>query len=249
MKKRYKAIGLMSGSSLDGVDIAFCHFELGQDAQQNLMIEDWSLQVAETIPFPEKWHNRLLNLPTQNALTFAKTHTYLGHFLGEIINEFIHTHKVYPDLIASHGHTIFHEPNNRMTIQIGDGAAIAATTGYTTITNFRNQDIAIDGEGAPVAPIVDQYLFNGHDFYLNIGGIANISCVLPNRVVAFDISPANQLLNVLANRLGYEYDEDGKIAASGTIDETLLKFFNHASFFGQSYPCLLYTSPSPRDRG
>ena len=242
MKKRYKAIGLMSGSSLDGVDIAFCHFELGQDAQQNLIIEDWSLQVAETIPFPEKWHNRLLNLPTQNALTFAKTHTYLGHFLGEIVNDFIQTHKVYPDLIASHGHTIFHEPNNRMTIQIGDGAAIAATTGYTTITNFRNQDIAIDGEGTPVAPIVDQYVFKGHDFYLNIGGIANISCVLPNRVVAFDISPANQLLNVLANRLGYEYDEDGKIAASGTIDETLLKFFNHASFYGQSYPKSLANS-------
>ena len=236
MKRRYKAIGLMSGSSLDGVDIAFCHFELGQDAQQNLIIEDWSIQVAETIPFPEKWHNRLLNLPTQNALTFAKTHTYLGHFLGEVVNNFINTHKVYPDLIASHGHTIFHDPNARMTIQIGDGAAIAATTGYTTITNFRNQDIAINGEGTPVAPIVDKYLFKGHDFYLNIGGIANISCVLPEKVVAFDISPANQLLNVLANRLGHEYDEGGKIAASGTIEEDLFKAFNAASFYGQAYP-------------
>ncbi len=236
MKRRYKAIGLMSGSSLDGVDIAFCTFELGQDAQQNLIIEDWSLQVAETIPFPEKWHNRLLNLPTQNALTFAKTHTYLGHFLGEIVNDFMATHKVYPDLIASHGHTIFHEPDARMTIQIGDGAAIAAATGYTTITNFRNQDIAINGEGAPVAPIVDKYLFKGHDFYLNIGGIANISCVLAEKVVAFDISPANQLLNVLANRLGHEYDEGGNIAASGTVDEALFNTFNAAPFYEQAYP-------------
>ena len=226
----------MSGSSLDGVDIAYCHFEIDQDATGQLVVDDWSLQVAETIPFPEKWHNRLLNLPAQNALTFAKTHTYLGHFLGEIVNDFIATHKVDPDFIASHGHTIFHEPNARMTIQIGDGAAIAATTRRTVITNFRNQDIAINGEGAPVAPIVDQYLLKGHDFYLNIGGIANISAVLPNKVVAFDICPANQILNVLANQVGQEYDEDGQIAASGTINDALFTTLNTGSFYQQAYP-------------
>lgn len=225
----------MSGSSLDGVDIAFCHFEVEKSDQQ-LIVHDWSLQVAETIAFPERWYNRLYNLPSQNALTFAKTHTYFGHFLGECVVAFIKNYQVEPDLIASHGHTIFHEPKNRMTIQIGDGAAMAATTGYTVINNFRNQDIAINGEGAPVAPIVDKHLFAGHDFYLNLGGIANISCVHANKVIAFDICPANQLLNTLANLLQLEYDEEGQIAATGTIDNTLLAALNQASFYQQSYP-------------
>lgn len=233
--KKYKVIGLMSGSSLDGVDIAFCEFQVARK-EGELVVQDWSLQVAETIAFPERWYNRLYNLPSQNGLLFAKTHTYFGHFLGACVVDFIKNHQVEPDLIASHGHTVFHEPQNRMTIQIGDGAAIAATTGYTVVNNFRNQDIAIDGEGAPVAPIADKYLFAGHDFYLNLGGIANISCLLPNKVVAFDICPVNQLLNVLANQLGLEYDEGGAIAAKGALDPSLLATFNQAPFYQQNYP-------------
>ena len=225
----------MSGSSLDGVDIAFCLFDI-EKKNQDIVVHDWSLQVAETIAFPERWYNRLYNLPTQSALTFAKTHTYFGHFLGECVLDFIKNHQVEPDFIASHGHTIFHEPQNRVTIQIGDGSAMAATTGYTVINNFRNQDIAIDGEGAPVAPIVDKYLLGGHDFYLNIGGIANISCRLPDKLVAFDICPANQLLNALANQIQLEYDEGGQVAAKGTTDDTLLSALNQATFYQQPYP-------------
>jgi len=225
----------MSGSSLDGVDIAFCHFEIEKTDQQ-LLVHDWSLQVAETIAFPERWHNRLFNLPDQNALTFAKTHTYFGHFLGECVLDFVKNHEVKPDFIASHGHTIFHEPQNRMTIQIGDGSAMAATTGYTVINNFRNQDIAINGEGAPVAPIVDKFLFAGHDFYLNLGGIANISCLLSDKVIAFDICPVNQLLNTLANQIQLEYDEEGRVAREGVINDELLTSLNQASFYQQRYP-------------
>jgi len=236
MKKRYKAIGLMSGSSLDGVDIAFCHFELGQDNQQNLIIEDWSLQIAETIPFPEKWHNRLLNLPTQNALTFAKTHTYLGHFLGEIVNDFIKTHKVYPDLIASHGHTIFHNPDKKFTAQIGDGGTLAAVTNIPTISNFRVQDIALNGEGAPVAPIVDKMLFSEYDFFLNLGGIANLSCKANEKYIAFDIGGCNQVLNALANEVDLEYDENGEIAATGKLNKELLKLLNDLPYFQRKYP-------------
>ena len=233
--KNYKVIGLMSGSSLDGVDIAYCHFQV-ERKEGGIIVHDWSLQVAETIAFPERWYNRLYNLPTQNALIFAKTHTYFGHFLGECVLDFVKNHQVQPDLIASLGHTVFHEPHNRMTIQIGDGAAIAATTGYTVVTNFRNQDVAINGEGAPVAPIADKYLFAGHDFYLNLGGIANISCLLPNKVVAFDICSVNQLLNILANQLGLEYDEGGQVAAKGEIDTDLLTAFNKGAFYQQLYP-------------
>ena len=140
------------------------------------------------------------------------------------------------DFIASHGHTIFHDPTGRMTIQIGDGAAMAAITGIPVISNFRNQDIAIDGQGAPVAPIVDKYLLNGYDFYLNLGGIANITCTLPEKTIAFDICPANQLLNALANLLHLDYDEGGQIAASGEVIPDLLKQFNQSDFYRIGYP-------------
>ena len=234
--KTYKAIGLMSGSSLDGVDIAYCTFEIVRDDAKVLSLKKWELLKGQTIAFSEKWVGRLSQLPTQDALTFAKTHTYLGHYLGEIVLDFIQRHRIEPDFIASHGHTIFHEPMARLTVQIGDGAALAATTGYPVVSNFRNQDIAIDGEGAPVAPIVDKYLFKGHDFYLNIGGIANITSILPDKIIAFDICPANQLLNALANQLGLEYDEEGKIASNGQIDQDLFADLNQADFYKKAYP-------------
>ena len=170
--KTYQVIGLMSGSSLDGLDIAFCELKI-TDSNSNI---DWTLIKAETIPYPEKWQNRLINLPKQDGFIFAQTHTYFGHFLGELVNQFISKHQIDPDFIASHGHTIFHHPDKRLTVQIGDGAALAATTGYPVINGFRTQDIAINGEGTPIAPAADRYLLKGFDFYLNIGGIANITC-------------------------------------------------------------------------
>ncbi len=236
LTKTYKAIGLMSGSSLDGIDIAYCTFDVTKSGVEGLVLQKWKLLEAETINFSEKWRERLLQLPVQNALTFAKTHTYLGHYFGEVVLDFIERYQIEPDFIASHGHTIFHDPIARLTVQIGDGAAIAAVTNYPVISNFRNQDIAIDGEGAPVAPIVDKYLLKGYDFYLNIGGIANVTSILPNKIIAFDICPANQLLNVLANQLGLEYDEGGKIAASGQIDQALLSKLNQAVFYKKPYP-------------
>lgn len=226
----------MSGSSLDGLDIAYCAFEVEQLETNELYVHDWEILAAETIAFSQTWCDRLSQLSDQNALVFAKTHTYFGHYLGDIVSDFILRHQLTPDFIASHGHTIFHDPMGRMTMQIGDGAALAAITGFPVISNFRNQDIAIDGEGAPVAPIVDKYLLPGHDFYLNLGGIANITCVLPQKTVAFDICPANQLLNALANKLNLEYDEGGQIAAAGQVLPDLLKRINKGDFYGKSYP-------------
>ncbi|MEM1119831.1 MAG: anhydro-N-acetylmuramic acid kinase [Bacteroidota bacterium] len=234
--KTYKVLGLMSGSSLDGLDLACCQFEVEKTDSHTLQVHDWSILTAETIGFSESWQARLSQLPTQNALNFAKTHTYLGHYWGDMVNDFLQRHQIEPDFIAAHGHTIFHDPIGRMTIQIGDGSAMAAVTGYPVITNFRHQDIAIDGQGAPIAPIVDKYLLAGHDFYLNLGGIANITTVLPNKIIAFDICPANQLLNALAHRLNLPYDEGGQIAASGAVNDTLLKTINRADFYRISYP-------------
>ncbi len=235
-KKTYKALGLMSGSSLDGLDISYCQFDVEKKENGQLHIHDWQILAAETIGFSESWQARLSQLPTQTALSFAKTHTYLGHYFGDMVNDFINRYQIDPDFIASHGHTIFHDPMGRMTIQIGDGSAMAAVTGFPVISNFRNQDIAIDGQGAPVAPIIDKYLLPGHDFYLNLGGIANITTVIPNKIIAFDICPANQLLNTLANRLNFEYDEGGQIAAAGKVLPDLLKEINRADFYRTSYP-------------
>jgi len=230
----YHAIGLMSGSSLDGLDIAFCRFDYSENPKQP--VADWELLISETVPFSETWVTRLSNLPEQQALVFAKTHTYFGHYLAELVNAFCAKHKVTPDFIASHGHTIYHYPDKFMTSQIGDGGALAALTGITVVSDFRTQDVALHGEGTPIAPAADRFLFEGYDFYLNIGGIANITAVHPNNTVAFDIAPANQILNRLANQVGQPYDHNGDIAAKGKINSELLEILNRNPYFQNNYP-------------
>jgi anhydro-N-acetylmuramic acid kinase len=228
--KTYKALGLMSGSSLDGLDLAFCEFSMDGDQV------DWKLLIGETLAFSEMWQARLAHLPVQNAQVYAKSHIYLGYYFGELCNIFLQKHKVRPDFIASHGHTIFHDPERRYSAQIGDGAAIAATTGIRTIDNFRTQDIALGGEGAPIAPIADRYLLKGYDFYLNLGGIVNISCQANGRFIAFDISGANQVLNRLVNELGLPYDAGGQVAASGQLLDDLFERSNGLEFLKATYP-------------
>jgi anhydro-N-acetylmuramic acid kinase len=228
--KTYKAIGLMSGSSMDGLDIACIDFEY-----ENGKIK-WNISQAETFPYSEMWQSRLINLPHQNAMAFSKTHTFYGHYLGQLVNEFISKHNIEPDFIASHGHTIFHSPEERLTVQIGDGAAIAVITGYPVVSDFRTQDIALGGEGAPVAPIADKYLLPGYDFYLNLGGIDNISCNINGRFVAFDIGSANQTLNAIAQGMDMEYDEDGRIAKTGELIEPLFRKANAHEYFKEAYP-------------
>lgn len=230
MKNNYKAIGLMSGSSLDGLDIAYCSFTLNEQTF------DWQLLKGETVAFSEQWQSRLKYLSQQNAEVYAKTHTYLGYYFGDLCNDFIKRNQLQPDLIASHGHTVFHNPEARYSAQIGDGAAIAATTGIRTIDNFRIQDIALNGEGAPIAPIADQYLLPGYDFYLNLGGIANVSCKTENSFVAFDISGANQVLNQLAQEVGMPYDNRGQLAASGKPVNDLFKKANGLNYLTKPYP-------------
>ncbi|MFK7906066.1 MAG: anhydro-N-acetylmuramic acid kinase [Chitinophagales bacterium] len=233
MTKIYRTIGIMSGSSLDGVDLAYCHFE-----EEN---GSWKFDIlqAETIPFPPKWEVRLSKLMEQNALTFIKTHIFFGHYLGDLINEFIERHKLQGkvDFIASHGHTTFHQPEKFITNQIGDGGAISAKTKLPVVCDFRTCDVALEGEGAPIVPIGDIHLFSQHRFCLNLGGIANISCkVNPHKIVAYDTSPANMVLNQLANVLKVDYDKDGHIARSGEIDPYLLEDLNAASYYSKPYP-------------
>jgi anhydro-N-acetylmuramic acid kinase len=232
--KRYRALGLMSGSSLDGLDLALCHLKVADGS-----VVHWELKQAGTLPFSEQWQNRLAALPASSAFELALAHADFGRYMGELVQAFFSENALRAkdiDLIASHGHTIFHEPASGFTTQIGDGAALAAVTGCTVISDFRSADVALGGQGAPIAPMADRVLFPGYDFYLNLGGIANITCDAGGRFVAFDVTGANQLMNALAREAGQPFDEDGALAASGETDPAFLKKLNNLPYFEQPYP-------------
>ena len=232
--ERYKAIGLMSGSSLDGLDIAYCEFSVKEGK--------WTLKILNTdvVVYPDEWVQEIKRLPVSTAKTLWQSHTTLGHYFADQVNAFIarHSLKGKVDLVASHGHTIFHFPENRMTTQIGDGSAIAAVTDLPVVCDFRSGDIADGGQGTPIVPIGDRYLFSDYRFCLNIGGIANISCKTNDNggIVAFDICAANQVLNSFAKRLGNEYDDGGKLAMQGKVDDALLQKLNELDYYQLAYP-------------
>ncbi len=230
--KTYKVIGLMSGTSMDGLDIAYCH--ISEEAGK------WSYQIvqAETVPYPVKWKLRLEQLVLQNAVTYIKTHAFLGHYYGTEVKAFIERHALEGklDFIASHGQTVFHQPENRFTSQIGDGAAIAAVTGYPVICDFRGVDVALNGQGTPITPIADQLFFSDYKYLLNLGGICNITCRIGSRYIAFDITAVNLILNRLAKMKGLEYDDSGNLARSGVLNHHLLDELNGSWYYEKEYP-------------
>jgi anhydro-N-acetylmuramic acid kinase len=221
----YKVIGLMSGSSLDGLDMV--HVQLSEVRGQ------WTYEIlhADCIPYNEQWTADLRNAATMNVSGFLRLHTGYGRYLGEAINKFITkyelSHQVH--FIVSHGHTVFHEPQHHTTCQIGDGATIAAVTNLPVISDLRAMDVALGGQGAPIVPIGDKLLFSGYDYLLNIGGIANIT--VQSHAVAFDICPANQVLNALAAREGKAMDEDGNMASVGKLLPGILDELNDAYYY------------------
>lgn len=220
----------MSGTSLDGVDIAHCFFKHDN--------KKWKFEIlhAETISYSDEWRNRLNDLHYSDALTFIKTHAELGKYYGLLINNFIEKHTIKPGLICSHGHTIFHQPGNGFTSQIGEGAQIAAATGIDTVCDFRSKDVALGGQGAPLVPIGDRLLFGEYDFCLNLGGFANISFEKNNQRIAFDICPVNMALNSLAAEAGLIYDDKGALAAAGIINNKILEKLNQLEFYSQPPP-------------
>lgn len=215
----------MSGSSMDGVDLAYCEFEHHSNK--------WSFKIecAETIPYPEVWIKRLLHLHEQPIHLYPRTDAYYGKYLGQLINNFIKKNNLQVDFISSHGHTIFHQPENGFTAQIGSGAAIYAETNLPVVSDFRTVDIALGGQGAPLVPMGDKELFSEYDACLNMGGFANISISKNEIVKAFDICPCNIILNHIANLMNLPFDDEGKIASSGNIHEGLLNDLNTIEFY------------------
>ncbi len=230
MKKTYQVIGLMSGTSLDGLDIAFCEFRLYNSK--------WSFDIleAETVKYTQVWLQILQDAPTLDGLSLALLNTSYGHWIGQTVNQFINKNKIHPRLIASHGHTIFHRPQDKMTLQIGSGAAIAAETGIITISDFRSLNIALGGQGAPLVPVGDELLFSDYGACINIGGFANISIPSPKGRSAFDICPANIVLNHLSNKIGLPFDPSGSFAANGVINEELLLSLDNLMYYKQPAP-------------
>lgn len=226
----YRVIGLMSGTSLDGLDIAFCEFS----KTNNLW--NYTIKLAETIPYTDQWKELLSRLESASALEFVTADIEYGHLLGRLTKDFMDRTKLVPDFISSHGHTIFHQPSKRITSQIGRGSAIAAETGLRVICDFRSLDVALSGQGAPLVPIGDALLFNTFDFCLNIGGFANISYQKNNLRVAYDICPANIVMNQLALTEGREYDRDGGMAERGIVSQPLLKQLNSLAFYQEESP-------------
>jgi len=219
----------MSGTSLDGLDVVACRFSIDQK---------WKFEIlkAVTIPYSHKWVNKLTNATTLNALDFVFLNNEFGKFIGKQVADFCTDLPEKPDLVSSHGHTIFHQPHNRLSVQIGNGAQIAAYSGFPTACDFRSLDVALKGQGAPLVPIGDELLFHNYDFCLNLGGIANISFRSEGERKAFDICPANMAFNYFTKELGYEYDLDGTLGRTGKIQEELLSLLNSLEFYQQKGP-------------
>lgn len=221
----------MSGSSLDGLDIAFVQFE--ETAGR------WSHEIlaAECLPYPAEWIEKLQDAVQLNARDYVLLDADYGHYIGQQVKQFIASRglEYQVALVASHGHTTFHMPP-RMTGQIGQGAAIAAETGLPVVTDLRAVDVALGGQGAPIVPMGERLLWKDIPFFLNIGGIANVSLQLPEQYLAFDVCPANRVLNLLAGEAGKAYDEGGKMAAGGQLQQDLLDQLNALPYFGQPYP-------------
>ena len=227
----YRVLGLMSGSSLDGLDIAFVEFEEKGGKWTFNLLE------SECIKYSPALEDRLLNASLLSAHEFVQLHSSYGHFIGESVNRFIHDKELgyKVSLISTHGHTVFHEPGILST-QIGDGSAVAALTGLPVVSDLRSMDVALGGQGAPIVPVGEKLLFTDHSLFLNIGGIANISYHTDKLHNAFDVCPANRVLNMLSMQVQQKFDENGVLASAGIVNDTLLRELNQLSFYHSSFP-------------
>jgi anhydro-N-acetylmuramic acid kinase len=231
--KIYEVVGLMSGTSLDGLDIACVRFSYDSCWQHEVMC-------CESIDYDEQWKDQLKKAMQLSGLELKKLDLAYGDWLGSAVNSFIEKYKISPELIVSHGHTIFHQPAIGLTMQIGDGYRIFKRTGIKTVFDLRSLDVALGGQGAPLVPIGDKLLFSQYDYCLNLGGFSNISFEYDGQRIAFDVGPVNTVLNHLASRLGFEYDKNGALAKAGKMLPELLERLNELPY---------YQSPPPKSLG
>ena len=230
-KQSYTVVGVMSGTSLDGIDLARLIFSIENGNCRFEILE------CETVAYPIAWLNKLkvaVDFSSKELTTLNLAYT---EYLGFVIKKFIEKHCIVGlDAVCSHGHTILHQPQNGFTFQIGNLPEIADIVGETVVCDFRVQDVAFGGQGAPLVPIGDRLLFFGYDFCLNLGGFSNVSFELKDKRIAFDISPVNTVLNYYANRLGMDYDDKGQLARTGLVTSSLLEALNDLGYYQKPFP-------------
>lgn len=228
--KTHKIIGLMSGTSLDGLDLAYCH--IWKDS------EHWKFDIKKTqsISYSEEMQAKLKDSIFLSADELLKFHNSYGSWLGEHSKTFIQDNGLEVDAIASHGHTTHHQPKNGLTFQIGSGQHLANASRKKVVCDFRTNDVALGGQGAPLVPIGDRLFFGNYDFCLNLGGISNVSFEKQNKRIAYDIGLANMILNHITRKNNLNYDAGGKLANSGKINAALLEKLNALEYYQLSFP-------------
>ncbi|MFH4963874.1 anhydro-N-acetylmuramic acid kinase [Gaetbulibacter sp. M235] len=229
-KTEYKIIGVMSGTSLDGIDLVYVTFKFN---------ETWSFQIIniDTIPYEDSWLEILKDLVLFSESKLEVIDEDYTRYLANKIQDFIVKYDIQDvDAICSHGHTALHQPEKKLTYQIGNLPLLASLLQKTVVCDFRVQDVKLGGQGAPLVPIGDALLFSEYEFCMNLGGFANISTIINNEVIAYDICPVNIVLNYYVKKLGYEYDDGGKIASTGTVNNELLEKLNDLYFYKMPYP-------------
>ncbi|WP_405565473.1 anhydro-N-acetylmuramic acid kinase [Polaribacter sp. Asnod6-C07] len=230
IKNEVFVIGVMSGTSLDGVDLVYVKFD--KNDYKNFVILN-----SETVSYPKEWKQRLQFAIDLSDKEIQELDNNYGKLLGGIINGFIQKFKLINiDFVASHGHTVLHQPEKGITLQIGNGKEIAEITKQKVVCDFRTQDVKLGGQGAPLVPIGDELLFSNYDYCINLGGFSNISFKKDGQRIAYDICPVNIVLNFYANKLGFEYDASGEIAKSGKINHQLLAKLNALEFYQKNPP-------------
>ena len=230
MNKIYKVLGMMSGTSLDGLDLAYCH--IWKEA------ENWHFELheCETIEYDADLYEKLKNAIHLSDQKHSELHLQYGDWLGQRAKTFLERHNAKIDFIASHGHTSHHRPDEGITFQLGDGQTLANVAKKTVVCDFRSLDVDLGGQGAPLVPIGDELLFSDYDFCLNLGGISNISFRKDGKRIAYDIGMANMPLNYLTEKIGMKYDQGGELAKSGKVVPELLSKLNVLEYYRQPYP-------------
>ncbi|WP_406684865.1 anhydro-N-acetylmuramic acid kinase [Seonamhaeicola sp. MEBiC1930] len=230
IKSNYRIVGVMSGTSLDGIDLVHVDFQFE---------DTWEFKInsAETVAYPKEWKERLKGLISLNTEELHQTNSSYTSYLASVINDFIKKNKIKDlDAVCSHGHTALHQPEKQLTLQIGNLPQLASLIENKVVCDFRLQDVLLGGQGAPLVPIGDTLLFSEFDYCINLGGFANISTNINEERIAYDICPVNIVMNHYVKSVGLDYDDNGKLASKGEVNVTLLEKLNRLSFYKELPP-------------
>jgi len=228
--KNYNVIGLMSGTSIDGADLVYANFYYDKH---------WSFKIlkSKTYEYDMYWQNILKNLSDKDLDSIKLIDISYTKLLSQYILEFINDFSIKKiDFISSHGHTALHDPLNSITYQIGNLNDLSTYVGCKVICDFRDQDINLGGQGAPLVPVGEKYIFPEYDNLLNLGGFANITIKSNNNLTAYDICPVNIVFNHLSNLKHLKYDDKGKIASLGKLNIELFDCLQSLDYYKQISP-------------